>query len=291
MITSSKLLGMRTRIEATTTERRTLGFLAGAEVRDVTGTALMGAEYETEACIADVGGEWIDDCLMQFGGMDSSKAAPTASPPTSPNDPTKLYNKKSFQDPTDVVSGDPFTTFAGVQCDMVTASEDEYRTRSQRKHGYVEGRQVDYHMARYIANNGNDMGDCPLSRMIYNAEYAAANEYGGYAYMWMSMPLLACAAQQGLIHPCPPDRCVSSSSMWRTTSGNYAIGIAHNDAVTTKNFFMTGEVTLLRGPQETHVVNEVQDNVRKALTERVYVPLVECMAYYATATCDAPVTP
>ncbi len=284
------LTGLRARVEANTTERRVTGWLAGAEVRDVTGHELLGAEYETEACILDDGGEFIDDCLGMTGGFAVPPAVQPV-PPGAPNDPTKVSDVKSFQTPSDLVTGDPFTTFAGIKCDMVTASEEVYLERSKRKHRYVESRQVDYHMARLISEQGNHMGDCPLSNMIYNAEYAAVNEYGGHAYMWMSMPLLLCAAQQKLISPCPPDMCVSATTMWRTPSGNYAIGIAHDDRVTASNFFLTGEVLMLRGPEESHVVNDVKNNVRKALTERVYVPLIECMAYHATATCDAPVTP
>jgi hypothetical protein len=281
----STLLGMRARIEVNPRTVRTSGFMAAADVRDVTDHALMGAEYETDTCIADVGGEWIDKCLMTHGGLASGGPAATAPnvPVGAPNEPWTLHDHKSFQDPYDLVAGDPFTTFAGVKCDLVSFDEAEYRAKSLRKFEMVESRQVDYHMARLIENNGNDLGDCPLSQMLMNADYTALNEYGSYPLIAMSAPLALCAAAQSLIY-------LDANYHWRSVNGAFITTIAHDARNSTANFFMTGHVTLLRGPKETYSTVEVKDNVRHTLTERIYVPLIECMAYYATATCDAPIT-
>ena len=48
------------------------------------------------------------------------------------------------------MTGDPFTTFAGVKCDLVTRDEAGVPAEVERKFDYVESRQVDYHMARLI---------------------------------------------------------------------------------------------------------------------------------------------
>ena len=199
--------------------------------------------------------------------------------------------KKWFGTPTDLVFGDPFTVYAGVKCDLVTLPEDKARMRAERKFDFVESRQVDYHMARLISEHGNDLGDCPLSQMVMNAEYAQVLEYGSYPTIAMSGPLAVCAASQRLIFPCPPDQCVTATDMWRTVGGTYVTQIAQNDVISAKNFFLTGRVTLIRGPKQTVIAPAVGDNTNYALTERVYVPLIECMAYFGTATCDAPVTP
>lgn len=279
------LVGLRNRIEVNPPTTRLSGFLAGADVRDTDGHSLMGAEYETDTCIAGVGGEWVDDCLMTHGGLDSTgPAAAAPAVPPGANDPTQLVGVKDFQGLSDVVAGDPFTTFAGIQCDLVTNTEEAYRTKVNQKFDYVESRQIDYHMARLITNNGNDLGDCPLSNMIMNADYTSLNEYGSYANIWMSAPLMVCAASQNLVFQ-------QLDNTWRTVNGTRVHVIAQHDNVSTKNFFLTGYVTLLRGPKETHIGYQTEDNVRRALTERIYVPLIECMAYYATATCDMPITP
>ena len=74
------LAGFRRGSKSTRLERRVGGWLAMADVRDVDGPRLMGAEYETDTCIADVGGEWIDDCLNTHGGMDSNGPPPHPGP-------------------------------------------------------------------------------------------------------------------------------------------------------------------------------------------------------------------
>jgi hypothetical protein len=272
------LVGFRQRIEVNPPITRLSGFLKGADVRETDGHALLGAEYETDTCIKGVGGEWIDTCINLTGGH--------AQVPTGPQlgfKPTKVTTSKQFGDLDDLVAGDPFTTFAGVECDLISGDDENYLERSKRKFRYVESRQVDYHMARLITNHGNDLGDCPLSQMIMNADYTALNEYGSYPEIWMSAPLMVCAAASNLIFE-------QLDGRWRTVNGSWVNVIAHDDAVTDKNFFLTGYVTLLRGPEESRIGYDLQHNTRRALTERMYVPLIECMAYYATATCDMPIT-
>jgi hypothetical protein len=277
-------VGFRSKIEVKPQTVRTSGFMAAADVRSVDGHALMGAEYETDTCIADVGGEWIDNCFNIYGGFDKAVAPPTPAVAAIPNEPWQVFDKKTFQDGLDLVSGDPFTVFAGVECDLVSHTEEEYTAQSRRRLEMVESRQVDYHMARMIENNGNDLGDCPLSTMIMNADYAALNEYGSYPVIAMSAPLMLCAAAQNLIYQ-------DVNYHWRTVNHAFVTVIAHDARNSTANFFMTGHVTLLQGPMETITVPGIEDNNRRSLSERMYVPLIECMAYYATATCDAPVTP
>lgn len=285
------LNGMRASIEVNSSLVRRHGWLAAADVRDVDrgNHALMGAQYETEACILDDGGEWIDDCLFPNGGFASKPPSPTPAPP-GPYTPTHPTRTKQFNTPSDLVEGDPFTVYAGLRCDLPSFNANG-QEKVERKFDYIESRQIDFHMARLIAENGNPLGDCPLSNMIMNADYTANLEYGSYAIIAMSAPLMLCAAAQRLIFPCPPDACVTASDMWRTVNGTYVTQIAHDDRVTTSNFFLTGAVTLLRGPKNSYYAPEVRDNVGRALCERVYVPLIECMAYHAVATCDAPVTP
>lgn len=244
------------------------GFMDLANIREASGTDLLGAQYLTDACAQ--GGEFIDGCF--FGGV-----------PTMAEAYPEPVGKKDFGSP-DVVEGDPFVVFAGAECSMLGLSEPEALARSRQRLKYVEGRQVDYHMARLLSTIGGDLGICPLSTMIMNSEYEAANRYGGYANILMSKPLLVCAFSQNLIER-------SGTGGLVTANGTRVAGIAHDDRVTPDNFFLTGQITLLQGTVETHTGVEVKSNKRRGLSERIYVPLIECLLYAGTATCDTPITP
>jgi hypothetical protein len=276
------LTGFRQYVEVATTPRRIAGWLAAADVRDTSGPALLGAEYETDACITDYGGEFIDGCIATKGGF--SQPPPGLAVPPGARGPTMPGRVKEFQGTGHTVTGDPFVPYAGVACLPNSLSIEAAQAQAQRRFAYVESRQVDYHLSRLITQNGNDIGDCPLSQMLANAEYAALNEYGGHALIAMSAPLVLCAASMNLLY-------AMGDGSLRTMAGTHVTTIAHNDAVTAKNFFLTGHVTLLRGSLNVRTATDMPNNQQYGLAERVYVPLIECMAYYGTATCDSPVTP
>ncbi|RPJ54931.1 MAG: hypothetical protein EHM24_31180, partial [Acidobacteria bacterium] len=101
--------GARTSISVPAPEVARGGFLAAANVIDLGegDHALMGAQYETDACTyaaANWAGDWCPDVI------DAQCEEPAVA----------VANPKTFTAYTTVVEGDPFVLYAGNQCDLAS---------------------------------------------------------------------------------------------------------------------------------------------------------------------------
>lgn len=231
------------------------GVLSVATVIPTTGHALMGAEYETDACSR--AHTWTEFCTQP------SQVCPTYVPSTT--------GQKEFDGGPEVITGNPYAVYAGVECDLMKLDDAEARAR--RRLAYGERAAVDDMMRLFIelSNpfNAYSEGPLPLATAIGLLEEHAATVYGGEAIILLPISLYtrACAAQ--IIHD------------GRTCQGSLVAGLAGTAAgVGTLPIYVTGRIVLLQGPVESYIAPPMigcdRDFPPRALAERIYVPLVEC---------------
>lgn len=195
--------------------------------------------------------------------------------------PTEL---KDFESPS-LIEGEPFAVYAGVECNAIGMSDAEATAAAPRRLAYVESRWVDYHLAAHIATDPDTVAltGAPLAEMFEEAEDLLANGYGGYGTILIPKGLLVRARSQDLV-----ERAADGSLV--TVNGTRVAGIAWLSSVTALNFFAVGQITMLQGPVlPTRIVPEVvlpdgTCHPRRALAERIYVPLIECFAAAGTVT-------
>jgi hypothetical protein len=231
----------------------------------------LGAEYQTDACAE--GGIWDEFCYAVDQNL-CQGAAPT--PP--------VGGYKQLDEQPDLVEGEPFAVYAGVECSSPgeTADEDRARTRL----GYVESRQVDQHVWVEASTGSSALTGGSLLQAIAEAEDVAAQEYGGVATLLVPRSLVTCGYASDLFVWDPLE------GVHKTHQGT----LVANVAVSAEEIRLTGRITLMRGPVLTASAPETNRpdgscDPRRALAERIYVPLIECMKYAGPATCGAPVAP
>jgi len=188
---------------------------------------------------------------------------------------------KTFEQP-DLVQGSPFAVYAGVDCPSVGMNDSEAIARARRRLAYIEGRWVDRRVQAMILAVGDSLTDGTLLDMMMEAETIAAENYGGYATIMLTKPMTLCAWSQRLIERAGDGSLVTPNG---TRIANVA-GIPGSAF----NIYLTGQITLLEGPVIDRITPEVTlpDGTcvgRRALAERVYVPLIECLMYSGIATC------
>lgn len=262
-------------LDITPVHRYEGGILSVANVIPATGHDLMGAEYMTDACTE--GGLWTEICyaidlMLCEGGT-----------PTPPVGGLKVFGEPSL------VEGEPFAVYDGLACPAIGDIGDA-ATRARLRLGYSEGRQIDMYMQTMFDSLapapivGTDLAD-----IIGQFETIAALEYGGTAIIHMSRSHAVCAKSRNLIETAMDGSLVTVNG---TRVGALAAMPDHVESL-----YLTGQITLLQGNVITRVVPEVirpdgTCDPRRALAERILVPLVECTVITATAPCEtAPAVP
>lgn len=255
------------------------GILGVAEILSAGDHDLLGAEYLTDACAE--GGVW--NLLCFFDATHGSCAGGTPAPP-----PPGGFKK--FGSP-DLVQGSPFAVYDGVDCDGPGSTANA--ERATRRLGYSEGRQVDVKVTSVLeAMKDVDLGDVTLQEAIMGFEDLAAANYGGYGTIVMPRSMAVCAYAQRLVERSPGGGLM-------TVNGTQIANTAVTDASTPESadIYLAGRITLIQGDVRTIEVPGVvrSDGTcdpRRALAERMYVPLIECIVAAATVTCDLiPTTP
>ena len=191
--------------------------------------------------------------------------------------PTKLFEQP------DLIQGSPFTVYAGVDCPGVGMPDSEALARARRRLEYVEPRWIDYHVTAQIAASPDKLTDGALDEMVMQAETIASQRYGGYATILMTKALAVCAFQHRLIER-------AGDGGLETVNGTRVGNVVENPDASTTNFYLTGQITLVKGSVIDRVTPPITlpDGTcmgRRALAERVIVPLIECLMYSGTATC------
>lgn len=247
------IAGARTYVDVPAPEVARGGVMSVASVVDDPDVhALMGALYLTDACATAE--EWDEWCTMT---------------PSSP---------KVFDTGPDVVEGDPFVVYAGVSCDF--QKMDEAKARARKRFEYAERRMVDRAVAAWLAANADTIPGtgASITEAVGAAEQYAAEAYGGVPNVLMSIAMTACACHAHVVYP-------ALNGALSTCQGSRVANLA----VDTDTVYVTGQITLLRGPVEVIAVPSLGGTNAappRALAERIYVPLMECVAGKIDATCE-----
>lgn len=267
------IVGVRNRVEVPSAAVAVGGLLAAARVIDVTDPHdLMGAEYETDACGAPH--VWERWCIP--ANVDC-----TPSP-----DQLKVFDQEML-----AVEGDPFALYAGIDCDLMPAAQQVARARA--RFDYTERAGVDSTVySRLEALTGTDVvdlgGPFPLPQAIGLAEAYAASVYGGVATLVVPVEMVPCACDHGVITYGMDGHLV-------TCQGSLVANVVTTADLTpppaSTTVYVTGQITLLRGPVMTINAPPGYDcngdpTPPRALAERLYVPLIECLVGKVEVTCS-----
>lgn len=242
------------------------GVLSVATVIEVTDLhELMGVQAQTDACATVQ--EWTEDWC------DMTPGAP-----------------KVFDALFDETTGDPFAVYAGVACDLQRMDESETRARNRLL--MAESRSVDHHIDALLATDADvDLGGpFPFEQAVGAAEAFAATVYGGAATLLVPRLFLPCGCANGLL-----SRNLDGSL---TTCGGSRVAplttpVAVPVVAETGTMYVTGSIVLFRGPINSfsvpqQVTNDVTGafSPARALAERIYVPIFDCLTAKVEVSCS-----
>ena len=260
----SMITGARAWVDLPTPEPLGGGVVSVATVIDTSGHELMGVESQTDACATVE--EWDEWCT------------------------TAPVGRKLFDGPWEYVSGDPFAVYAGVSCDLQKLDEAEDRAKARLALG--ESRGVDFHVDAQLAADLDVIdlgGPFPLNEAIGVAEAFAATVYGGKPTLLIPRVLIPCGGGFTQFQ-------ASLAGNLITVAGSLvgplttAIAVPYVSGPVT--MYVTGSITLLRGPVNSFSVPQQVDGFgpdfapMRALAERVYVPIFDCLVAKVEVTCS-----
>lgn len=226
--------------------------------------SLMGSEYTTDACATAQ--EWLEDWC------DGSPA-----------------NPKVFDTGWELVQGDPFVAYTGLECMLTTLNEA--KDRALNRFDFAEGRSVDKNIAAWLeANAAVDLGGpFPVSEAIGIAENYAATVYGGVPTLLIPRQFVCCASCGCITRNLDGSLSTMQGSQVANITTPMTLPVV---AGATGTMFVTGQITLLRGEVSSYStpqqVLDDQGNFAppRALAERIYVPLIECLTAKVEVTCS-----
>lgn len=226
---------------------------------------LLGAEYLSDACTD--GHTWEEFCTLN----------PAAA--------------KVFDEGPDVVVGDPFAVYAGVECTLQRL--DEAAVRARRRLAFTERHQIDLHVRDILDAEAITLGTgtVPVARGIGILESYGATMYGGVPVIVMSRAAVSCLCSTVGIAKDLSGRLTTCQG---TPVANISMGLYSDpdgNADPTTWAYVSGQITLLRGPVEVISVPQQPQGdgtyePPRALAERIYVPLIECLAAKVEVTCS-----
>jgi hypothetical protein len=258
----SMITGARAWIDLPTPEPLGGGVVSVARVIDTSGHELMGVESQTDACASAE--EWSEWCT------------------------TTPTGRKLFDDELLYVFGDPFAVYAGVSCDLQRLPEAEARARNRL--AMAESRAVDLHIDAQLSADADVVdlgGPFPLNEAIGVAEAFAATIYGGKPTLLVPRVVIPCTGFTNFESSPGGDlTTVAGSKVGPLTT---AVAVPYVSGPVT--MYVTGSVTLLRGPVNAFSVpQQIGEGGNfapmRALAERVYVPVFDCLVAKVEVTCQ-----
>ena len=261
----SMIDGARAFITLPTPEPLGGGVLSVARVLSGQPHELMGVEGVSDACATAQ--EWDEWCTM----------TPTG--------------EKVFDDEPETIVGDPFAIYAGVECTIQRI--DDARARAVRRLGFAESRSVDAAVARQLDALATDLGGpYSVNEAIGIAEAFAATVYGGAPTLLVPRQFVPCACGCGALRN-NLDGSLATCSGSRVAPLTTPIAVP---AASSGTLYVTGTITLLRGDVIAISVPSQPSSdgtyaPARALAERVYVPVFDCVAAKVDVVCGEPVTP
>ena len=258
----SMITGARAWVDLPTPEPLGGGVVSVAHVVDTSGHELMGVETQSDACATAE--EWLEWCT------------------------TTPTGRKLFEDSLAYMTGDPFAVYAGVSCDLQQL--DEAETRARARLDLAESRSVDLHIDAQLAADTNVVdlgGPFPVSEAIGVAEAFAATVYGGKPTLLIPRVVIPCGGfDQFESSPGGNLTTVTGSLVAPLTT---AVAVPYVSGPAT--MYVTGSIVLLRGPVNSFSVpQQVLEGGNfapmRALAERVYVPVFDCLTAKVEVTCS-----
>lgn len=256
-------------IEIAPVEQAIGGVLSVANVIDVPegDHALLGAHYQTDACAE--GGTWDEFC---FSTDQTWCSGVTPTPPAA--------GYKDLDEQPSLVEGVPFAVYAGVECQQPGDPAPEGRARDRL--GFVSNRWVDQNVWGAVSDGATAGTGGSIIEAVAEAEVLAGMQYGGVATLLVPKDLVVCGYSDDVFVWDPLDQ------VHKTHQGTL---VANVSGVNADEILLTGRISLVRGPVLTTTVPETirpdgTCDPKRALAERVYVPLWECMQYAIPATCN-----
>jgi hypothetical protein len=258
------ITGARRYVEVPAPAPKVGGLYAVARVIDSSDPhELLGAEYQTDACTAAE--HWsAGNCGY---GYPATPCNPTPNP---------AATLKSFHQLT-VVTGDPFTVYDGIDCNLLGGPTDHYESRVRDALALKEQKAVEKHLSGLLAAlDATATNDTSIAGVIALAEGWLADNYEGQGLLHMSRTTAALAyAAQALV--------ANLDGTLMTPQGTPVANGAGYQTVLTKGMVIaSGQVTIIRGPVDVRTapgqnVGALCEPPR-ALAERTFVPLIECGA-------------
>ena len=233
------------------------GVMSVARVIDITDPHdQLGAQYESQACAS---GQILTDLCAPHTG--------------------KVFDDMTW------VTGEPFVVYTGVECDFMQSGEAERKINE--RFGFIESASVDQGVLADLAALDVPVGAGaePLASAVGILEATMAVAYGGVATLYVPANLVTqgCAANvfhrqaDGTIVTCQGSK-VANMAAWDGTLQS-----------ATHTIYASGQITILRGPllgphYAPNFMEGATYHPARALAERVYVPLIECVVFSTTAT-------
>lgn len=246
------------------------GILSVATVIAVTDPhQMLGAEYESMAC-ADA------QTIVEF----CTQAQDQAEAPAEPSDFAKVFEGNGTW-----ITGSPFAVYAGTDCaltDLETA-----RQRAAKALEYAERRQIDQFVTALLAAStptSVTTAEVPVAVGMALLEEWAAGVYGGVPVITAPITAVGCAGDY-------VDRGLDgtlTTSQGALVANVATAALSDPDAM---DIYASGRIVLLQGPVQTYSVppmvrSDGSMEPQRALAERVYVPLIECLVAKADVSCS-----
>lgn len=238
------------------------GVLSVARVIDTSGHDLLGIEATTDACATAE--EWAEWCTVSG-------------------------TKKLFDDVPQWVVGDPLAIYTGVECDMQRM--DDALARVRQRFDYAEGRALDYAIGARLAADPDTVdlgGPIPVGSGLGAAEAFAATVYGGVPTLLIPRIVLGCVCGPGMFSR-QTDGSLTTCTGAMVAPLTTPVLLPYDQA-SEATLYVTGQITLLRGPVQTYSVPSMVESdgtlhPPRALAERIYVPVFECLVGKLEVTC------
>jgi len=135
------IAGAQVYIDVPAPERKTGGVIDSVRVIDVTGHALLGAEYLTDAC--NTLNEWLSNCETVYPPGCAGGPEPT--------------NTKDF-DNLDLVSGAPFALYNGLRCEGPGQQVDALEARAKASLELKESHGVENYLTGLLIGLSGSYG-------------------------------------------------------------------------------------------------------------------------------------
>lgn len=192
----------------------------------------------------------------------------------------------------DVVDGQPFGVYKMTECKDLHGDDTEWARNSLalgEAHA-VESGFMQAHLAQPATDLPNGTTAVSLVNGIAILEGYAADVYGGVPILHMPRSVATRALAADALMPGLDFTITTQQGALVANGGGYSLNLGPTGDPAPAGqawLYVTGMVTLTRGPVQAHRVLDVENNDQVVLAERVYVPSVDCFTAAVLVTLEA----